>query len=230
MELYCLNRWITQSQAKFILPVSVGLTNEYKFTFDINLSNNNINKHPQFAPYENFDYKIKVACPTSWKNGVLSNAINFSLSCSPPDNSLTKALIWIQSTRHLNFTMTAGAQKQHLSSALSNIKNIKQLRIINSSYTTISNNSALQVLFTLNNAKNLERHTVTSDGYYTIVYSADSPYFNKYLPIAQKVMDLLQIKGNPLPARLEPGLGPLPELPQPPRFPQLPPDIAPVLP
>lgn len=183
----------TQSQAKIILPVSVGLTNEHKFTFDVNLSNNNINKHPQFVPYENFDYKIKVACPNSWKNGVISNAINFSLSCSPPDNNLIKALIGIQSTMHFNYTMTAGAQKQHLSSILSDIKNNKRVRIINSSYTTISNNSALQVLDTFNNTKNLERHTVTSDGYYTIVYSAAAQYFNKYLPIAQKVMDLLQI-------------------------------------
>ena len=35
-----------------------------KFTFDINLTNNNANKHPQFETYKN--YQMRVGCPTSW--------------------------------------------------------------------------------------------------------------------------------------------------------------------
>jgi hypothetical protein len=77
----------------------------------------------------------------------------------------------------------------------------------------ISNNSALQVLISSNGTQIKELYTVTGSGYYTIYYYvANSEDFNKYLPIAQKVINSFQIIG--------PKLSDLPQLP---KVPQLPP-------
>jgi hypothetical protein len=212
----------SQNHAKFIFETSMGYSNNYRFTFDINL-NDNVNKEPQFSLYQNSDYKVRIICPTDWIKTASSNSSNFSLSCRPAEANFTT--IGLKAKANTAGALLTGyiplsEQKQYLSSVLSSLKNDTKLRIINSSYTTISNNSALQVFFMSSEGAQVKRlETVTSSGYYYIIYyGAKSEHFNKYLPIAQKVMNSFQIT-EPKP----------PEPSQNPEFPKLP-QLPPLLP
>jgi hypothetical protein len=192
---------------RFIFEASVRYSNNYRFTFDVNL-NVNVNKQPQFSPYQNLDYKIKVACPTDWIKAASSNTSNFTFVCKPSEANFTDIGL-VANTAYTHY-MNSSKQKQYLSSVLSSLRNDTKLRIINSSYTIISNNSALQVLISSNGTQIKELYTVTGSGYYTIYYYvANSEDFSKYLPIAQKVINSFQIIGPKLP-----DLSQLPKLPQ----------------
>jgi hypothetical protein len=73
---------------------------------------------------------------------VSSNTSNFSLVCRPPETNLaTIGLVAKANTAYI----PSSKQKQYLSSVISSLRNDTKLQIINSSYTTISNNSAVQV-------------------------------------------------------------------------------------
>jgi hypothetical protein len=232
----------TENHAKFVFETSVGYSNNYRFIFDVNL-NSNVNKEPEFSQYQNFDYKLRIACPTNWKKYASSNTSDFSLSCEPPEANFTNfTIIGLKAKANiLSIPFPSPEQKQqYLSSVLSSLRNNTKLQIINSSYTTISNNSALQVFSLISSdgskVKVKRLDTIINDYHYTIYYAANSEHFNKYLPIAQKVMDSLQITESKLPGlpqipgfpRLppllppeqnqSPSLGPIPELPRIPEF------------
>jgi hypothetical protein len=169
--------------------------------------NVNVNKEPQFSSYQNSDYKIRIACPTSWIKQVSSNTSTFSLICRPPETNLTTiGLVAKANTAYI----PSSKQKQYLSSVISSLRNDTKLQIINSSYTTISNNSAVQVFLKSSNGNQVQRlDMVTNIGYnYTIYYEADPEHFDKYLPMAQRVMNSFQFTGPKLP-----DLPQLPELP-----------------
>ena len=149
---------------------------------------------------------MKISCPANWVRMANSELLNFSLYCYPPDTNVTKSAVGMESTKENgNAFMTAQEQKQKLSSTLSKIEKNGQVKVINSSYINISNNSPLQVLSS-------SRH-----------YTEDGLTFDE---ITQKMINSFQITN--LPVKNKSGLGHVPELPQVPG--QLPPDLGPLIP
>jgi hypothetical protein len=199
-----------------MFPVNRGFENQYEFIFDINPSDSNV------TTYVNLDEGAKISCPSSWSKELNGRGFDEDLFymrgvyCSPSNSKHSGTVLSMEIidgskpqvplSRYecyslLDFSKPADV-KRCFSLLLEERKHNATTSIINSSFTSVSNNIALDMKYSEPSSNNtiFERHTMADSDpsvpyteYYILRYNATTEDYDEYWPMAKQILDSVQV-------------------------------------
>src|SRR5215207_8107873 len=158
----------------------------------------------EFLTYENKDFGFIIQYPSDWKKEEeytsKSSNVNIVLSFAKQSRSriYTEADLYIRTEdflgKNVSLEVFAQFQKAYTSSLLA-------VSSFNESKTIIGNKPAWQLGYIFKGIGGITRDGLNSlmindNTGYSLVFSTDKKSFDKYLPIAQKMIDSFHIKPN----------------------------------
>lgn len=166
------------------------------------LSQSIFTQEPEFLAYENKDFGFSIQYPSDWKkeeeNMSKSSNVNIAVSFVKQNGSqiYSEADFYIRTEEFLGRNITleefAQIQKAYTSSLLA-------VSSFNETKTIVGDRPAWQIKYTFKGIGGTIRQGMNSliindDIGYSIVFTVDKRSYDKYFPIAQKMVDSFQIR------------------------------------
>jgi serine/threonine-protein kinase len=150
-----------------------------------------------FLAYENPDFGIKIKYPENWSRQDIGNAITaevvqfLSAKESQNDNFQENLTVSVE-----NFS---GTLQESTNSFINEIKNnLPESEIIDEAIITLANRPARQLVFTGKDGditvKKLQIWALKGDKTYVIIYTANINDYDKFIPIAKKMIKSFEIE------------------------------------
>ncbi|WP_414577664.1 protein kinase domain-containing protein [Anabaena sp. CCY 9402-a] len=147
--------------------------------------------------YENANAGVKIKYPQAWERQDIQNILTQELVTflSPPENDADK----FQEKLTINVGDFPGTLDESKDVFIKEIQNtVSEANIVNTSTATLANKRANQLVFTgkngKNRLKNLQVWTLKDNQAYVITYTAVIDDYDKFLPIAEKMIQSFQIE------------------------------------
>jgi hypothetical protein len=162
--------------------------------------------YTNFITYENSTWGIKIQYPSSWAKQTTDEGVTFIVLSNGTNDNSDKNLQ--QFLAKLNLTSIAGIPPNAPIKALADriIGSYRQFlhnfQIQSYTNTTLggNNNNAIKIVYSFTDPKNINFNatdiaTIKNDRLYVIqYYYAQSPKYQSYLPVLQKMVDSFQIR------------------------------------
>ena len=165
----------------------------------------NISTSTKFITYENSTWGIKIQYPSSWAKQTTDKGVTFIVLSNGTNTNSDKNLQ--QFLAKLNITSISGIPPNAPIKALADriIGSYRQFlhdfQIQSYTNTTLggNNNNAIKIVYSFTDPKKVNFNatdiaTIKSDRLYVIQYYAQSPKYQSYLPLLQKMVDSFQIR------------------------------------
>ncbi|QLE59332.1 serine/threonine-protein kinase [Nostoc sp. TCL26-01] len=150
-----------------------------------------------FLNYENSSKGIKLRYPQNWQRQDIENVFTQELVTflSPKENDADK----FTEKLTVNVGDFAGTLDESKDLFIKEIKNtLTDANVISTTTATMANKQAYQLVYTGKNGdvsvKNLQIWTLKNDKAYVITYTANVEDYDKFLPIAEKMIQSLEIE------------------------------------
>lgn len=148
-----------------------------------------------FITYSNSTYGIKLQYPSNWdkqENGTKQDTQTDVVSFSPPVSN---------SNASLDVSTDSGVSGESIaeysSGSLSDLHSFKNFKLIESTNTILAGLPAYRLIYTSENentiVKDMEIGTIKGDTAYLLTYEGGVNEYDKYLPVAQKMIDSFQL-------------------------------------
>ena len=146
--------------------------------------------------YENASAGIKIKYPQDWERQDISNILTQELVTfsSPKENDADK----FPGKLTINVGKFIGTLDESKDLFIKEVKNtVPEAKIVSTSEVTLANKRANQLVFTgkngVTNFKNLQVWTLMNEQTYVVTYTAAIDDYDKFLPIAKKMIQSVEI-------------------------------------